>query len=205
MEIKRKVYIDINPELLKEKNYVIAAKCVLDNYYKYNDKTKERTITKYLVKKKLRDELGFKRGKITSIVEVFERTGVVELIDDKTYLITMPHHYVLLEPWTAQFCLESLDNIGFKIYCFLLGKMNMRRNLDLPQKYRFSINGKNGLLELCGYADTGANNKKVNEQLKILGDTRLVDFSDPVPMKDKKGKWCGWYRELLDVRDYLDT
>lgn len=205
MGITRKVYVDVNPELLKEKNYVIAAKCILDNYYKYNDKTKERTITKYLFKKKLREDLGYKRRKIDAITEAFERLGVVELIDEKTYLIIMPHHYVLLEPWTAQFCIETLDNIGFKIYCFLLGKMAANRHFNLPQRYRFTINGKKGLLSMCGYEDSGPNSKKVNDQLKILGDTRLVDFTRPVMVKKKDGTWRGWYRELLDVRDYLDT
>ena len=205
MEITRRIYIDIDPKLLKEKNYVIAAKCMLDNYYSYNNETKERTITKYLFKKKLREDLGLKRRKIDSIIEVFERSAVVEFIDEKTYLITKPHHYALLEPWTAQFCIENLDDLGFKVYCFLLGKMETYRDLHLLKPYKFSNSGEKGLLTICGYSNTGANNKRMNEQLKILGDTRLIDFTDPIPIRDKKGKWCGWYRELLDVRDYFDT
>ena len=205
MEITRKVYIGIDSNLLKEKNYIIAAKCMLDNYYSYNDETKERTITKYLFKKKLREDLGLKRRKIDSIIEVFERLNVVELIDEKTYLITKPQRYVLLEPWTAQFCIENLDNLGFKVYCFLLSKKETYRDLHLLKPYKFSNSGEKGLLNICGYTSSGLNNQKLNKQLKILGDTGLVDFTNSIPIRDKKGRWCGSYRELLDVRDYLDT
>ena len=111
---------------------------MLDNYYSYNNKTQERTITKYLFKKKLREDLGLKRYKINSIVEVFERLKVVEFIDEKTYLITKPHHYALLEPWTAQFCIENLDDLGFKVYCFLLSKIETYRDLNFSKPYKFS-------------------------------------------------------------------
>lgn len=203
-ELSRNSYIITDRKHMREKNYMVSAKAALDNACSIEETDSDsyrRTIGKKDFKRVLKDFLKLNRRKVDAVVSTFEELGIIVPINDREYEVSQYNSYLLLEPKTVKFCLDNLSELAFKVYCYLRSKHLVHIEMGYPQFYKFSVSGKGGLLEVCGYSDSGQNKDKMRECLKVLEKLKLIEVSDPFPAKGPDGVYVGWYRYLYRVND----
>ena len=203
-ELKRNSYIVTEKRYMEKKNYMVSVKAALDNacsIEKVEDGGYRRTISKSDFKSMLKDFLKLSRRKVDAVVGTFEELGIIIPVDDSEYEVSQYNSYLLLEPKTVKFCLDNLSELAFKVYCYLRSKYLAHVEMGFAQHFRFSISGKGGLLEVCGYASNGRNKDKMRECLKVLEKLKLIEISEPFPAKGAEDNYIGWYRYLYRVND----
>lgn len=208
LEITRNAYIYVDKEYMKQRNYMVSVKASLDNYCRQAQDADGRTIriiSKKIFREVLRDGLKLGKKKIAAVIKTFVDLGI--LIDyGESYIISRKDSFLLLEPDTVRFCLDHLQELEFKVYCYLRSKYLQHIELNFVTPFEFTISGKGGLLEVCGYSPKSGNNRrKMLETLKILEKLNLIQISEAYPKQNCDMQYQGWYRTLIRVNDFSNV
>lgn len=202
-EISRTSYIPIGKELVKDKNYIVSIRALLDNYCK-SDKDKHKIISKKDLKSMMRKVFKLQSRKINTVIQTYLDLNILAELDENNYIVNFIKPFVTLDPETVQYCLTTLSDLSFKVYCYLKNMYELKDYYDYKETefWKFSVTGHNGLLEACGYySDSSNNRKKMNWILETLQDVGLISISEPFPLQDEEGQFHGWYRYLYAVYD----
>ena len=201
--IVRQSFVPVEEDKLKDKNYMVSVRAALDSYCTM-DKNNHRIISQKDLKSMMRKVFNLQVKKINKVIETYLSLGIMNDNGDDTYTLNYIKPFVSLDPETVKYCLTSLSELSFKVYCYLKNKYEQYKKFyDGTCPYRFSVQGKDGLLEVCGYYDNGSDNRKrMNWVLETLQAVGLIEISEPVPFKsDDDSKFVGWYRYLYKVND----
>lgn len=200
-DLSRTSYIPIDKELIKNKNYIVSLRALLDNCCHVTE-NKDKIISKKMLRSLMRKVFNLQSNKIKTVISVYEELGIISEYDNDTYIVNFITPFISLNPETVQYCLTTLSELSFKVYCYLknIYDYHIEQGFDTP--LMFSVSGSGGLLERCGYyGDSSANRKKMNWILETLQNVGLIEVSNAFPVKDDNGKFHGWYRQLNKVND----
>lgn len=202
-EITKMSYVPIAKENLKDKNYLTTLRAMLDNYCsvkKVGDNI-VKTIKKKDLRSLMRQVFNLQSRKINIVLDTYESLGILSEEDEETYVVNFVTPFITLDPETVQYCLTSLSELSFKIYCYLKNQYELWSKNNNYRPWMFSVSGEGGLLEVCGYSrNAGANNKKrMGWVLETLQNVKLIEISDPFPLYKEDGIIHGWYRYLYKV------
>ena len=196
--ITRKSYIPVGREIITNKYYLVSAKVFIDNSCRNIDGN--RIISKSRFDSILMKVLKLRRYKARKVLDAYLESGVISEYDNDNWIVNFVKPFVVLDHGTAEYCLNNLSDTGFKVYCYLKTAYSYHMNKYPNSPLTFSVSGKSGLLERCGYCgESGPNRKMMNEVLKTLGDAGLIDVSNPIPARGSDGNYRGRYRTLNAV------
>lgn len=201
--VVRQSFVPIAKEKLNNKNYMVSVRAALDSYCTM-DKKHRRIISKKDLKNIMRKMFNLQVKKINKVIETYLSLGIMTDNGNDTYILNYIKPFVSLDPETVKYCLTSLSELSFKVYCYLKNKYDQHTKYqDGACPYKFSVQGKDGLLSVCGYHDNGSDNRKrMNWVLETLQAVGLIEISEPIPFKsDDDKKFVGWYRYLYKVND----
>lgn len=198
--LNRKSYIPVGRDIMKNKDYIVGVKVLIDNRCKNLDD--KRIISKSCLDSILMKVFKFRRYKARDVLDVYVKSGVLSEYDDDNWVVNFVTPYVPLDPCTAEFCLINLSDIDLKVYCKLkaIYAYQMNKYPDYPAS--FSVSGPKGLLETCGYCgDSGHNRKMMSDVLESLRDAGLISISNPTQIIGCDNDYKGRYRRLNAVMD----
>lgn len=199
-ELSRMSYVPIQKDIIKHKEYLATVRALLDNVCEYDGD--ERIISEKDLKAVMRQIFDLRKRKIDAVVRVYEELEILTKREDGMYVINFMKPFVSLNPQTVQYCLTTLSELCFKVYCYLKYMYDYHLDKGYNTPLTFSVQGENGLLSVCGYCDNGSDNrKKMNWVLETLQKVGLIEISAPTPIKDESNSFHGWYRVLYKVND----
>ena len=208
-DITQASYVPVDKSIMKNKNYRADVRSVLEScckVTKQKDGSYVRKITDKELRKVMRRAFGMRKDKINKVIAAYLNEGVLSTYGGEEYTINFIKPFAYLNPGTLKYCLLNLSSIEFKVYCYLKMMYDAQRNVHKRGCPKVSVSGKNGLLTLCGYADSGSDNRKMmNEVLENLRDKNLVKVTDSYPFRNEEGRYRGWYRNVLEVNDMATT
>ena len=204
-EIAYASYVPVDKTMMKNKSYRVDVRSVLESYCKVT-KTKDGSYIRKIADKELRKVMrrafGMRKDKVNKVIAAYLNEGVLDLHDNGEYSINFIKPFAYLDPETIRYCLLNLSSIEFKVYCYLKMMYDAQKSVRKRGCPKVSVSGKNGLLALCGYADSGSDNRKMmNGVLERLRDKKLANVTDPYPFRGMDGQYRGWYRNVLEVND----
>ena len=208
-EITQASYVPVDKGIMKNKNYRADVRSILESCCKVTKKQDGsyiRTITDKKLRKIMRRAFGMRKVNVDKTIAAYLNEGVLSFYGNEEYTINFVKPFAHLDPGTLKYCLINLSSVEFKVYCYLKMMHDAQKSVRKKGCSKVSVSGKNGLLALCGYANSGsANRKMMNGVLENLRDKNLVKITDPYPFRDKEGQYRGWYRNVLEVNDMTAT
>ena len=202
-DIVRQAFVPMGEDKLKDKNYMVSIRAALDSYCELDD-NKHRVISKKNLRSIMRKAFKLQVRKIDKVIETYLSLGIMTDNGDETYTLNYIKPFITLDPETVKYCLTSLSELSFKVYCYLKNKYEQHQKyFGTSCYYTFHVQGKSGLLEACGYCDNGRNNRqRMNWVLETLQAVGLIEISEPFPtQKAGTSEYNGWYRYLYKVND----
>lgn len=202
-DIVRQAFVPVDEDKLRDKNYMVSIRAALDSYCTV-DGDGNRVISKKDLKSMMRKTFNLQVRKIEKVIETYLSLGIMNDNGDGTYTLNYIKPFITLDPETVKYCLTSLSELSFKVYCYLKNRYEQHQKFYSGQSpYTFHIQGKGGLLEVCGYYDNGRNNRqRMNWVLETLQAVGLIEISEPFPhLSNDTGEYNGWYRYLYRVND----
>lgn len=191
--MSKEMLLGVKKEDMKNKYYNMSA-LVLANMSGYVSKEANcRIFSKSEFKKLLKERLGISPRKAEIILNTFKDIGCLEIDKDVCRLNPVNDTFLKLDFETAKFCVDSLNELSFKTYCYLLNKYNIHVKYGYDQNYLFS---KKELLQMAGYSYSYRNSEIMENCLQLLKSAGLLDFSDEPIYKKNGGNLHGQYREL---------
>ena len=170
---KAKVFFNVSPECLKDKNYYPRFLPALKQCSKYsanNDGTGTFIIDKKAFVKKLRHEYDLSTYFANRIYEVYLEHDIVT--EDNT-IVTPKQYFIVLPLDFAEVLSHELDDFQFRVYLFLLRSYNYYKTKTYP----CNLSRMNILLS-CGYSAANKNYIKVNEALRLMKSYNLIDYKE---------------------------
>lgn len=204
-DITKMSYVPIAKENLKNKNYLTTLRAMLDNYCsskKVGDNI-VKTIKKKDLRSLMRQVFNLQSRKINTVLDTYESLGILSEEDKDTYIVNFVTPFITLDPETVQYCLTTLSELSFKVYCYLKNQYELWSKNNNYRPWMFSVSGEGGLLEICGYSKNGGvnNKKRMGWVLETLQNVKLIEISDPFPLYKEDGTIHGNYRYLYKVND----
>lgn len=194
MTVNKEMLLSMKEEKLQNQNYNMSA-LALANMTGYINKIENYRVfskTQFIVLLKRRLKLS--KYKSNVILDTFQELGCIEINGDECHLLPVAGNcFLKIDFRTAQFCLNSMTPLTFKIYCYLLNKYNINQNYNYVENYFFS---KMELLRMSGYTNTGANKRIITDCLAALKKLELIEYNEESVYK--KG-YRGRYYELYKV------
>lgn len=201
---RKKAYVPVDKELLKNKNYHATARATFDTYaiQSFDGDSSLKIVSKAAIKKVLRSGFNMQTPKINKVIATYLDAGVLQEYDGDSDYYSMPFMtpFLPIPSNVIQFFLERPDR-NFKVYCILLLLYRLHADKGYSKPATFCVSGKNGLIGKCGYSDSNRNKEIFRDILEDLQDNGLIEISAPKPQTDLFGKNCGWYRNLYKVND----
>ncbi len=194
MTPNKEMLLSMKEEKLQNQNYNMSA-LALANMTGYINKIENyRVFSKTQFIGLLKTRLKLSKHKSNVILDTFQELGCIEINGDECHLLpVIGNCFLKIDFRTAQFCLNSMTPLTFKIYCYLLNKYNINQNYNYVENYFFS---KMELLRMSGYTDTGANKRMITDCLAALRKLELIEYNEESVYK--KG-YRGRYFELYKV------
>lgn len=199
-KLNKNSYVPVGKEIIMNKNYLVGVRAFIDNRCEMIDD--KRIISKSSLDSIMSGVFGLRKRKAKKVLDVYRELGVISEYDNEHWVVNFLKPFVTLDPETVEYCLNALSDTSFKVYCYLKSaySYHVSKYPDLP--FTFSVSGKDGLLERCGYyGDNNHNRKMMNQILETLREVKLIEITDPFPVRDADGVYKGWYRQLIGVYD----
>ena len=195
------MFISVAEEHMKNKQYSPSvAALAQDLGYIEND---IRIIDRSEFLAYLRKELGLSKYKCQTVLDAFIAADLIQVdkTDSRRLLISpLKSHFIKLLKTTVRFCVKSLSDLSFKVYCYLFGKYNIHLYYNHVENYFFS---ENELLRQIGYNDRAEkNHRMIKEVLSVLKKLKLIDYNEKNVSRPGKH---GTYHELYGVYEYSDV
>ncbi len=168
--MKAKVYINVNPDYMKDKKYCPRYIPVLKQCSQYIEDEKKFIVDKQRFIEAMKEEYNLKGNIINRIYNTFLLYNVVDedgmLTRSSEYFTTLPLKFAVTLSY-------ELDDFQFKVYLFLLYSYNLYKTRRF--NYNFSIAD---ILRACGYNVCNKNYPKVKEALRILKNYNLIEYRE---------------------------
>lgn len=196
MPTDREMLLSVEEEKLQNQNYDMCALAVA-NMIGYVDKTeKYRVFSKSRFIGLLKERLELSKYKSKIILETFQELGCIEINGDECHLLPIAGNcFLKLDFKTAQFCLDSMSSLTFKIYCYLLNKYNINKAYSYIENYFFS---KAELLRMAGFQVNKRNRLMVTNCLSSLMELKLIEYNEEsVYRKGHRGRYYELYKVNL--------
>lgn len=187
------ISLSIHPDKMKNKNYDISVVALATLDCEWLDDDKSRKIAKTEFRARLKTVLKMTNYKIKIVVNTLIDLRVMDE-DDNCYVINaVEAPFVRLNISTVRFCLENLDPLSFKVYCYLANKFNIHRTYGITENYFFSAAE---LISVIGYGRNHQSHIKMLGILELLEGIGLIQYSEE--SVGRPGKH-GTYHELYNV------
>ena len=196
MSTDREMLLSVEEEKLQNQNYDMCALAVA-NMIGYVDKTeKYRVFSKSRFIGLLKERLELSKYKSKIILETFQELGCIEINGDECHLLPIAGNcFLKLDFKTAQFCLDSMSSLTFKIYCYLLNKYNINKAYSCIENYFFS---KAELLRMAGFQVNKRNRLMVTNCLSSLMELKLIEYNEESAYrKGHRGRYYELYKVNL--------
>ena len=183
-----------NPQLYLaafNKGYVIEQNGIT---YHYVDKKE--------LKKAIKDVLHKTYYKCNVLIKTYIELGLITETEEFYIFNSVDKPFVGLTVDTVKFCLDYLNELPFKVYCYLMSKYV--KHLYIRQKYHRNENyffSKTEIALALGYTKQEKNILLIQRALAVLEDVGLIKFSESHQRKGHKG----YYHELYWVKQYSST
>lgn len=193
------VFLSVEEEYMRDRRYDMLALGVAYLQGRYDEGICRKLIQKGDLREVLREFLGYSNYKIKKCIAGLLDMGMLEehaaAAAGKEYIImpiAVQSNFVKVDSRIIERAMRELDSFSFKIYCYLYGKYQVNRMLNLPLGFRFS---RAQLLSMSGYSYCRNNLDKVDDALDKLVEGEYISCSDGYAVKGKNG----WYKELFSV------
>lgn len=199
-KLNKNSYVPVGKEIIMNKDYLVGVRAFMDDRCEMIDG--KRVISKSSLDSIMSGVFGLRKRKAKKVLDVYRELGVISEYDNEHWVVNFLKPFVTLDPETVEYCLNVLSDTSFKVYCYLKSaySYHVSKYPNLP--FTFGVSGKDGLLERCGYyGDSGPNKKMMNQILETLREVKLIEITDPFPVRDADGVYKGWYRQLIGVYD----
>ncbi len=199
MTTNKEMLLSVEEEKMQNQNYNMCALAVA-NMIGYIDKIEKYRVfskSKFIGLLKTRLELSKYKSKI--ILETFQELGCIEINGDECHLLPIAGNcFLKLDFKTAQFCLDSMSSLAFKIYCYLLNKYNINKAYNCLENYFFS---KVELMKMSGLVVNGGNRTAITNCLNLLKELELIEYNEEsVYRKGHRGRYYELYKVNLHTR-----
>lgn len=188
------VFLSIEEECMRDRRYDMLALSVAYLQGRYDEGMCRKLIPPSDLREVLREFLGYSNYKIKKCIDGLLDMGMLEE-HDKEYVVmptAVQSNFVKVDSHVIEKAMRELDSFSFKIYCYLYGKYQVNRMLNLPLGFRFS---RAQLLDMSGYSYCRNNLNKVDDALEKLIEGEYISCSEGYAVKGKNG----WYKELFSV------
>lgn len=188
------VFLSIEEECMRDRRYDMLALSVAYLQGRYDEGMCRKLIPSSDLREVLREFLGYSNYKIKKCIDGLLDMGMLEECD-KEYVImptAVQSNFIKVNSLVIEKAMRELDSFSFKIYCYLYGKYQVNRMLNLPLGFRFS---RAQLLDMSGYSYCRNNLNKVDDALEKLVKGEYISCSEGYAVKGKNG----WYKELFSV------
>lgn len=159
-------------------------------------------VDKKELKKAIKDVLHKTYYKCTVLINTYIDLGLITETDEFYVFNSVDKPFVGLTVDTVKFCLDYLNELPFKVYCYLMSKYV--KHLYIKEKYNRNENyffSKTEIALALGYTKQEKNILLIQRALTVLEDVGLVSFSKSYQRPGHKG----YYHELYWVRQYSKT
>ena len=194
----QEVFISVQEDNMKQKNYYPSI-VVLANQLGKIEQNGGRIINKTELRNHMASTLNLSRYKCNSIIDVFLDLKLNEQGQnkDELYLLPVKQSFLKMLGSTAKYCINNLNILDFKIYCYLYNKYNIHKFYNHIENYYFS---EKEIRQACGYNTNNANViNQFKQALITLEKLGLIDYNHK--NVGRPGKH-GTYHELYAVYDY---
>lgn len=188
------VFLSIEEECMRDRRYDMLALSIAYLQGRYDEGMCRKLIPPSDLREVLREFLGYSNYKIKKCIDGLLDMGMLEEYD-KEYVVmptAVQSNFIKVDSHVIEKAMRELDSFSFKIYCYLYGKYQVNRMLNLPLGFRFS---RAQLLDMSGYSYCRNNLNKVDDALEKLIEGEYISCSEGYAVKGKNG----WYKELFSV------
>ena len=159
-------------------------------------------VDKKELKKAIKDVLHKTYYKCNVLIKTYIDLGLITETDEFYIFNSVDKPFVGLTVDTVKFCLDYLNELPFKVYCYLMSKyvkhLYLKERYGKTENYFFS---KTEIALALGYSKKEANILLIQRALVVLEDMGLIKFSKSYQRPGHKG----YYHELYWVRQYSKT
>ncbi len=159
-------------------------------------------VDKKELKKAIKDVLHKTYYKCNILIKTYIDLGLITETDEFYIFNSIDKPFIGLTVDTVKFCLDYLNELPFKVYCYLMSKYI--KHLYIKEKYNRNENyffSKTEIALALGYTKQEKNILLIERSLAVLEDVGLVKFSKSHQRPGHKG--C--YHELYWVKQYSST
>jgi len=195
MLVNKDMLLSMEKEKLENQNYNMSALAVANMLGYVNKVDNYRVFSKNKFIERLKTKLKLSKYKCNVILDTFQELGCIEINGDECHLLPVVNNcFLKIDFRTAQYCLDAMSPLTFKIYCYLLNKYNINKAYDCLENYFFS---KAELMRMAGYQINKPNRKVITNCLSLLQELKLIDYNHT--SEYRKGH-RGRYYELYSVK-----
>ena len=202
--MKNDLLVNVNENHMKNKQY--DPQLYLASFNKGYIVEQDGITYHYVDKKELRDvikEVLHKTYyKCNVLIKTYIDLGLITETDEFYIFNSVDKPFIGLTVDTVKFCLDYLNELPFKVYCYLMSKyikhLYIKETYGKNENYFFS---KTEIALALGYTKQEKNILLIQRALAVLEDVGLIKYSQSYQRPGHKG----YYHELYWVKQYSKT